>query len=94
MTLLSLKVLLDHIVNYLLGNDDKDNLLWFTDSAFLVHALLCGRVGVLDKYSSGGNDGGGGRRKAKGMVWSIAAMHSPGVSSSLLSSMHCHWCQH
>jgi hypothetical protein len=41
---LSLVVLLDHIANYLLNDDDKDNLVWFSKGAFLVLALLCGML--------------------------------------------------
>jgi hypothetical protein len=81
---LSSKVLLDH------NDDDKDDLIWFADGAFLALALFRGCVGISYEHGSGGG-GNGRRRKAKAMVWSFAAMNFPDVSSSLLSLMGCRW---
>ncbi len=80
---LSLKVLLDHIANYLLNNNDKDGHVWFANGAFLVLVLLCGHIGIPNKHGRGGG-GSDGRGKAKATVWSFASMHFPEVLSSLL----------
>ncbi len=68
MTPLSLKVLSDHIADYLLDNNDKENLLWFAVCTFLVRALLRGCIGIPDKHCSGKGRGGGGRGETKAMV--------------------------
>jgi hypothetical protein len=60
MTRLSLKVLLDHIANNLLIDDDKDGLVWFADGNSLHVPIFAGasasptNTAVLAAVAGGG----------------------------------------